>query len=236
LKKYLLNLLPVLVLCFSACKKDAPDLTGLTIKDGITIPGGNSSGSNGGSIANDSYFPTTTGSSWTYQSDFTGTTKSVESHITGVKKTINGDEYYEVKSATPGNENVVQYNYAKDKKYKMIATTEQTQTTVYFFLLDDNLPVGGEWTAPLSASGLVNDIPARSKCKIIEKGITKTVLNKTYKNVIHTHVTMQYNFGSGFIDFNEYDFYLAKGVGLIQTDAGFQGFKSSTYLSAYTVK
>ncbi|MBL4675249.1 MAG: hypothetical protein JKY70_03440 [Mucilaginibacter sp.] len=228
MKKYLLALLPALVLGFGSCKKDAPDLTGTTLSNGTS---GNSASS-----SNDSYFPTTKGSSWTYQSDLTGTTKSAESHITGVIKSIDGEDYYEVKSSTPGNENVVQYNYAKGKKYKMRATTVQTQTTVDFFLLDDNLPVGGEWTAKMSPSGYINDMPARTQCKIIEKGIIKTVLNKTYKNVIHTHVTMQYDLGNGFEDYGDYDFYLAKGVGLIQTDASFFGFTSSTYLAAYTIK
>jgi len=236
LKNYLLILFPVLVLCFGACKKDAPDLTGLTVKDGVAIPAGNGPGSNNGNIINNSYLPTTTGSSWTYQSDITGTTQRSEAHITGVITPINGQNYFELKGNSNGQESV-SYYYVKDKKYKIRSTSIEQKATVEFFLLDDNLLVGDEWTGTMTADGSVNGIPGRTKHKIIESGITKTVLNKTYRNVIHTQMTVQYNlFGNGFEDFGDYDFYLAKGIGLIQTDASFQGFASSTYLAAYTIK
>ncbi|MFD0765893.1 hypothetical protein ACFQZI_13610 [Mucilaginibacter lutimaris] len=235
MKKYLLVLFPVVILCFNACKKDAVDYTGYTPSDNFNS---NPTVNNPNSSANDSYLPTTTGSSWTYQSDVTGLTESAEAHITGVITPLNGQNYYELKSSTAGKEDVVQYYYVKDKKYKIIATTVQEKVTVEFFILDDNLPVGGEWTARMSPNGLVNDVPARTKNKIIETGITKTVLGKTYKNVIHTHTIVQYDFGlgDGFQDFGDYDYYLAKGVGLIQTDANLLGFKSTSYLTKYTIK
>ncbi len=232
MKKYLPILLPVIVLCFGSCKKDAVDYTGYTASGTLTnTPGTNTN-------ANDSYLPTSTGSSWTYQSKLTGTVESTEAHISGAITPINGQNYYEVRSATKGKENTLQYYYVKDKKYKIMATTVQEKVTVEFFLLDDNLKVGDKWTAKMSPDGLVNGVPGRTVSKIIESGITKTVLNKTYQNVIHTHMTVQYDFGlgDGFRDYGAYDYYLAKGVGLIQTDAELFGFKSSTYLSNYTIK
>ncbi|RFZ91982.1 hypothetical protein D0C36_11075 [Mucilaginibacter conchicola] len=236
MKKYLLALLPVLVFCFGSCKKDTPDLSNLTVIDGATIPGGNNSGSNGNSSANSSYLPTTTGSSWTYKSDATG--ESAEAHITGVITPINGQNYYELKSNTKGKENTFQYYYVKDNKYKIVATTEQEKVTVEFFILDNNLAVGGEWTAKMTPDGLVNGIPGQTVSKVIEKGITKTVLNNTYNNVIHTRMTVQYDFGigNGFEDFGTYDYYLAKGIGLIQTDFEFMGLKTKSYLTNYSIK
>ncbi|GGH17297.1 hypothetical protein [Mucilaginibacter phyllosphaerae] len=230
MKKYLLLLFPVIALCLASCKKDAVDYAGYN----VSVNPGNTSTTK----TNDSYLPTSKGSSWTYENNLTGTVESTEAHISGVITPINGQNYYEVRSATKGKENTFQYYYVKDKKYKIMATTVQEKVTVEFFLLDDNLKVGDEWTANMSPNGLVNGVPARTVGKIIESGITKTVLNKTYKNVIHTRLTVQYDFGlgSGFEDYGTYDYYLAKEIGLIQTDAELFGFKSSTYLSAYTIK
>ncbi|MES2265491.1 MAG: hypothetical protein V4520_01945 [Bacteroidota bacterium] len=236
MKKYLLLLLPVFVLCLGSCKKDPVDYTGYTSSVNPNNPSTGTPTTNPN--ANDSYLPITTGSSWTYESDLTGVVQSSEAHITGVITTINGQNYYEVKSATPGNENALQYYYVKDKKYKIMATTVREKVTVEFFILDDNLKVGDEWTATMSPDGLVNGVPGRTVSKIIESGITKTVRNKTYTNVIHTHMIVQYNYGlgNGFEDSGTYDYYLAKGVGLIQTDAELFGFKSSSYLSKYTIR
>lgn len=227
MKKYLLFLLSIITLCYSACKQDTADLEALRLKI--------ESKKNGGGAGNDSYLPTTKGSSWTYQSNMSGTTQLSRSYLTGTVTSINGQNYYELKTSALGKEGL-SYYYVKDKKYKMRSTTVESNTTLEFFLLDDNLTVGGEWTATMTDNGLVNEVPGRTKNKIVESGITKTVLNKTYKNVVHTHVIVQYNFGSGFQDFVDYDFYLAKGIGIIETDTNFGSYSTSSYLSEYSIK
>ena len=234
MKKRLLILFPVIILFFGACKKDEGPYAGLVPVNGGSINTGGNNG--GGSTSANTYLPTTTGSSWTYVSDLPGNTEPAEAHITGVITKINGLDYFELKSSTPGKENSLQYYYVKDHSFKILATTEHTATTVEMYCLKDDLPVGGEWTGSPSASGSINGVPARTLGKIIEIGIDKTVLGNNYKNVIHTQVIIQYDYGSGFENSGTYDFYLAKGIGLIETDSNILGFVSSSKLSSYTIK
>lgn len=226
MKKYLLTLLPAVILLVSSCKKDPPDFTGYE-----------AIGSSETNAFSDSYMPTSKGSSWTYVSDpGTGAITNTEVHMTGVITPINGLNYFEVKSNTPGKENEVSYYYVDKHIYKIQATSLLSATTVEFHYLDDSLPVDGEWIARMSPSGYINDVPARVKGKIIEKDISKVVLGKTYKNVIHTQVIIQYNFGSGFEDFGTYDYYLAKGVGLLETDTSLFGITATSKLLKYSIK
>lgn len=227
MKKCLLSILSILTLSYSACKQDTAELEALRLKI--------ENKKNGGGGSNDSYLPTTKGSSWTYQSDMTGSTELSTSYLTGAITPINGQNYYELKTTALGKESIGYY-FVKDKKYKVRSATVESNTMLEFFILDDNLPVGGEWVATMTADGSVNGVPGRTKNKIIESGITKTVLNKTYKNVIHTHIIVQYDLGSGFQNFVDYNFYLAKGVGVIETDTNFGTYKTSSYLFDYSIK
>jgi len=229
LKKRLLILLPVIILFFGACKKDEGPYAGLVLVSGDNPVGNNFS---------DTYMPTSTGSSWTYITSGLTTPETMETHITGVITNINGSDYFELKSSTPGKENIVQYYYVKDHVYKTQATSLLTALTIEFYYLNDDLPVGGEWTGVPTATGSINGVPARTLGKILEKDISKTVLGKTYTNVIHTQVTLQYNYGlgNGFEDAATYDYYLAKGIGLIESDANASGVTASTKLSSYTIK
>lgn len=192
----------------------------------------------GGNTSANTYMPTSTGTSWTYITSGLTAPETMEAHITGVITPINGADYFELKSSTPGKENIVQYYYVKDHVYKTQATSLQAAITVEFYYLNDNLPVGGEWTSTPTPTGSINGVPARTLGKILEKDISKTVLGKTYTNVIHTQVIIQYNYGlgNGFEDSGTYDYYLAKGIGLVELDANVFGVTASTKLSSYTIK
>ena len=72
---------------------------------------------------------------------------------------------------------------------------------------------------------------------IKEKNTTKVVNGKTFTNVIHTQVDLQYDLGGGFQSVAVYDIYLAKGVGMIESDTSIQGspYDVST-LTSYSIK
>ncbi|RYU86894.1 hypothetical protein EWM62_17240 [Mucilaginibacter terrigena] len=210
----------------SSCRKDPPDFTGYE-----------ANGTSENNAFANSYMPTSKGTSWTYVTDpGTGTKATSEIHLTGVITPINGLNYFEAKSSTAGREAEVGYYYVDDHNYKILGATLQSGTVVEFNYLDSNLPVNGEWTAKMSPSGFINSIPARTKGRIIEKDITKVVLGKTYKNVIHTQLIVQYDMGSGFEDFGTYDYYLAKGIGLLETDTNLLGIVATSKLLNYTIK
>ncbi|HWB64178.1 MAG TPA: hypothetical protein VG603_11745, partial [Chitinophagales bacterium] len=67
--------------------------------------------------------------------------------------------------------------------------------------------------------------------------ISKTINGKNYPNVIHTQAELQYDLGSGYITAGVYDFYLAKGVGLIELSLDMNGSNYETEtLTSYTIK
>ncbi|QHS54472.1 hypothetical protein GWR56_02535 [Mucilaginibacter sp. 14171R-50] len=226
MKKYLLVLFPAILLLVSSCKKDPIDFTGYEAN-------GNSETDK---FAN-SYMPTSKGTSWTYVSDpGNGVKTNSEIHMTGVITPLDGVNYFEVKSTTTGRAEETAYYYVDDHNYKIKGATIESGTVVEFHYLDASLPADGEWTAKMSPNGYINGVPARTKGKIIEKDVTKVVLGKTYKNVVHTQIIIQYDLGAGFEDFGTYDYYLAKGVGLVETDTNFFGLVATSKLLSYSIK
>jgi len=88
----------------------------------------------------------------------------------------------------------------------------------------------------MTDNGQVNGVAARVSGKIIEKSISRTVLGKTYANVIHTQVDVQYDI-DGFDSYSTYDMYIAKWIGIIETNNSVLGQKfNETKLVEYNVK
>ena len=102
---------------------------------------------------------------------------------------------------------------------------------------NDSKAVGDTWTTTPTDNGTISGFPARTVNTIKEKGITKVVNGKTFTDVIHTQVDLQYNLGSGFTSTALYDFYLAKGVGMIETDTSVSGniYEKET-ITDYSIK
>lgn len=102
---------------------------------------------------------------------------------------------------------------------------------------NDTKAAGYSWTTTPTADGLVNGFPARMINTIKEKGISKVINGKTFNNVMHTQVDLQYDVGTGFESYSIYDLYLAKGIGMIESDTGISGtiYDKETILS-YNIK
>ena len=129
------------------------------------------------------------------------------------------------------------YYYVVNHQYSIRAPLS-IGGTVELQLANDNQPVGYTWTTQPTDNGLVNGVPAQTVNKILEASISKTVNGKGYSNVIHTQVDLQYDFGTGFESAGIYDFYLAKGVGMIEEDSNLEGgalIEKST-LTSYSIK
>ena len=64
------------------------------------------------------------------------------------------------------------------------------------------------------------------------------MLAKTFNNVIHTQINIEYDFldGSGFQSYGTYDYYIAKGVGLIETDSEVIGVITTSKIFDYAIK
>jgi hypothetical protein len=217
MKKTLSLLLIALIVCFVGCKLDPPVFPDGTPKS-------------------DSYQPVTKGSYWKYNADVAGVPLTQTTTMTGATETINGKLYYTANTVTgPQSDNT--YYYHGDGKYTFRGTSLMNGITLEFVYLVDNIIVGQKWTAPVTDDGTVNTFPAQLVGEIMEVGITKVVSGKTFTNVVHTKLQLQYNTTGVMETWQTYEFYTAKGVGLIQLDSSSPfGFSSSTTISSYSIK
>ena len=190
-----------------------------------------------GATTSDSYFPVTAGSTWTYNEEIAGVASTTVIKMTGSTKTFNGKSYYEASSASTVKGNQLGYFYSANHDFAILQTIPGYGIDVEIHLGNDSKAAGYTWTTSPTVSGYVNGFPAKMINTIKEKGISWVVNGKTFTNVIHSHVDLQYDLGSGFISYTVYDFYLAKGVGMIESDTGLSGaiYDRETILS-YNVK
>lgn len=190
-----------------------------------------------GASTSDSYFPVTTGSTWTYKEEIAGATSSTVIKMTGNTKTFNGKSYYEATSSSTVKGNTLGYFYTANHDFAILQTIPNYGIDIEIHLGNDTKAAGYSWTTSPTADGYVNGFPAQMINTIKEKGISWVVNGKTFNNVMHTQVDLQYDLGSGFMSYSVYDFYLAKGVGMIESDTGISGsiYDKETILS-YNVK
>ena len=226
MKKNLLILLPIALLIFSGCKKDVGYLT------------------NGAAGTGDTYFPVTKSTTWTYADGPTTSANLQTTVMTGGTAVFNNKTYYTAADASGATPGVNGYIYSSNHVYseRAVVTSNGTTATEDITFLNEATPVGSAVTLKISDDGLVNSVPSREILTTMESGISKTVLGQPFSNVIHTKAEIQFDYGlgNGFETFFTYDFYLAKNIGLIETDGTLSFFglslTTNSYLKSYTIK
>jgi hypothetical protein len=190
-----------------------------------------------GTASAGNYFPVSSGSTWTYNEELAGKTGTTVQKMTGKTKTINGKNYFEATSASTVKGNNTAYFYNANHVFTILQTIPQENITIEVTLGDDSKAAGYTWTTKPTTDGLVRGYPAQMINTINETGISRTVNGKTFTDVIHTQSDLQYDLGFGFTSYSLYDFYLAKGVGMIESDTSVQGtvYDKET-ITSYTVK
>ncbi|MBD1394114.1 hypothetical protein [Mucilaginibacter glaciei] len=229
MKQKLLFPFVMVALFFTACKKDAVNYTefaGTAITATVTTVAVNSAYN---------YQPVKQGSYWKYA--FSGATVdttiatmlnttavfSARSYFVGVSKA----------SSEPKAGSVYFYNTGETYSERDIDADNDTTEVIY---LKADVAVGTTWNA---AEYFVSkkDIGSKVTGKMVEKGITRTVFNKKFNNVIHTSILVQAANGSGgFTDVGNYDYYIAKGVGIIEESATVFGIKVTGKLYDFSIK
>ncbi len=162
-------LLPVIILFAISCKK----------KSGTTTP----------PIQPDVYITTTAGSTWNYHQVDSSAATPVNSDYTLTSTpndtTINSKSYHIYTNSGGG----FQYlNLTGDNYYQFDSLPAGFGATAFENLyLKDNADVGIKWTQNLSVTvpGVPIAVPLTITYTIAEKGISKTVNNQPYTNVIH---------------------------------------------------
>lgn len=185
------------------------------------------------------YQPFSANSYWKYRVVIGSKVDTTTTTMTANTATFNNKIYHTVTSASTAYAGVqTGYMYADNHNYSIRATTLINGITVDIVYLND---AATTWTNKITDSGFINGVPAQIIGTLVDANISKTVSGKTYNNVIHTKVDLQYNLtGTGFSSVTVYDYYIAKGIGIIENDATINAFgystTSTTSLIDYAIK
>jgi hypothetical protein len=196
MKKIFYTILAASALFLGACKKDDDN-----------NPGGN-----------DTYQPFSVGSEWTYRNEFTfgqvtdvDTTTSVMSAVT---KTLNNKVFHLVLEGQgeDADSTFVGYN---NNVYSTLMYDEATGEDLELAYFDASKAAGQSWTSAFTYQDGEDTINAQLKSTIVEKGISKSILNKNYKDVIHSKIEVQIKTGNTWTTVSTFEFYAAKNIGII---------------------
>lgn len=232
MKKIGLFFLSASILIAAGCKLDPPiysELTDTTKSTGtVTTPNNSASG----------YQPTTKGSNWKYTATVDATNLTQTTTMTGATLKINNKLYYAATTTIDADAGYTYYYHDNDI-YSYRSNMISDGLVIEYIYLKDNWDIGKTWTAPITDNGLLNGFPAQIIGKIVEKDITKAVGGKTFNNVIHTHLELQYNTTGSFVTYQDIDYYIAKGVGIVyivtKNSTNSTGTNTTT-LTDYTLK
>ncbi|TFF35192.1 hypothetical protein [Mucilaginibacter psychrotolerans] len=198
MKKYILSLLAITTILFSACKKD-----------NANNPAPNESGA---------YQPFTAGSTWSYRNETAAIGDDTDAEVeitvntmTDATKVYNGKTFYKLTSVTGGETESTYLNFTNHVYYNYSFNAEADMALELPYL-NDELAVSDTWTVPIVVAGAPE---SQIKGIVAEKGITKTILGKTYNNVIHNKLELQSKLGGVFTTIFTFDFYVAKNIGVI---------------------
>ena len=226
-----------LAIFLSSCEKEATTIpiVSSTPLTGTGTGGGTGTGSGGTTptpVGSTDYQPLTTGTTWRYQNTQDGKTDTSSLTITGKTKTIDTKTFYEIIEKT-GAVLDTSYYYKGNNIY--ISNTQNYADGVgtEFIYLNDNEAVGYTWSGQAVASNPL--VTGTYTGKILEKNISKTILGKTYTNIIHTQIVITITvFGIPGTITN--DMYIAKGIGIVQADINDGTDTSTAKIIDYSVK
>ncbi|MCJ8208456.1 hypothetical protein MUY27_01965 [Mucilaginibacter sp. RS28] len=180
------------------------------------------------------YLPQTTGSWWKYAINYPRT-DTVTVTMTPDKQTMQGKIYFIAQMASKYFPSIPVYYAVNGHDYNQISNVPGYGDFNFSFL-NDTAKVGYQWTVP-AGDNAINGRKVVMTTTIVEKDISKTIDSKTYEHVIHTTGVLQYTTtSSSNITWATYDFYVARGIGIIEVDASLQGKPTYMRLVDYAIK
>lgn len=206
-------------------------------KEVSTELGSQTGSSTGGNGSKSSYSPTTLGSWWKYKDTTTGSVST--STIVKGTKTVNSVVYAamvsDVSTVDTGwiaSPQPNYYIYAKG-----VSPNTGASYDILFHYLNDTASVGYNWQY---TAGQGNGFTAYIQTTIIERNITMSVAGKSYSNVMHTRLVWTYDIYGSSLDAMMYDYFIAKGIGIIKVRSEgltlLSGFKACSDLVDYSIK
>lgn len=218
MKRFFLLILAAIVLFFVSCTKEVPAIKTVSSAD--------------------SYFPITAGSTWRYR-DFKrdGSSDTITVKMTASKSTFNGKTFMVASTQSRESGAGAEYFYS-DKHLNIIRSLNiYAGEVLELDLFNDTAAIGTKIISYPTDNGFVGNLAARTVNTTVEKNLTIKLGSTTFTGVIHTHVVLEYLLLSGFSTNLIYDFYLAKGIGVIESQLIVLGTVfEGQYILDYTIK
>jgi hypothetical protein len=215
--------------------------TGKSTTDTTGTGSGTGTGTATGTTNSTSYQPVTKNSTWKYVlTAFGGTVDNITFTMTGNVTVQNSLNYNEYSHSSPLL-NTELFSFAYDnhlyisREYKSMFNDMRLVDIPY---LKDDVAINGTWSGASFNPGN-SGFAAQYTGKLLEKDFTKTVNNKAFTNVYHSHVDLIYSTNGGMATqtVESYDYYVAKGIGIIEVDETIAGQDAGKLtLLSYTVK
>jgi hypothetical protein len=207
-------------------------------KEVSTELGPQTGGTGAGSGNKTSYNPTTSGSWWKYKDTASG----MISTDTMLKRTntINGIVYTAMIGQNAMLKDTAWVASPQPNYYmyeKGVSPNTGASYDMLFHYLNDTAAVGSNWQY---TAGQGNGFTALIQTTIVERNISLTVAGKSYSNVIHTRLVLTYDVYGSSLDAMAYDYFTAKGIGIIKVRSEgltlLSGFKACSDLVDYSIK
>ena len=234
MKKILLLSACALTLLISACQKDTIDFTGYTRADGTTPDPGTVSGTAVTVNPAYNYQPVSKDSYWKRASSGVGQPSDTTTEVMlGTTLTDQGRVYNIASSKLASEARATTTNFYNSGDTYSARDVDADGDFIETVYLKANMAVGQEW----DAAELKPSADVQATGKILEKGITRTVKGKIFKDVIHTKIIIKFANGNGGFDtLADTDYYIAKGVGVIEARAVALGVTVTTQLYDFSIK
>jgi len=169
----------------------------------------------------ENYLTTSSGSTWNYhQVDSSGANPiSSDYTVTSTSKdsSINGRNYHVYTNSAGGNQYL---NLSGNDYYQYDSLPAALGAGVFERLyLKDNANVGTSWTQNqnVTVAGFPIAVPVTLTYKIAEKGISRTINNITYTDVIHVSAAISSSLIPAASFTSSVDGYYAKKIGMIES-------------------
>ncbi|MEN7549551.1 hypothetical protein AAG747_16630 [Rapidithrix thailandica] len=176
-------------------------------------------------VSSDNYLPNSAGSYWKYDAtsipDYTLTS-------TNNVKEIDGKMYREFlrNSNDHTTPSYLRFENGEYWGFADLAAMSQSPTKIENFkmiLLKDNAEVGHQWEHTFDANSNGMTLKVTYAFEILEKGISKTVKETTFEDVIVLQMKSSYEAAGQTIPMSTDKQYYAKGVGLIKVESPASG-------------
>lgn len=211
-----LSLLLIASFVVVSCQKEIED------PDSTSNNNGNN-GNNGNNNSPDSYHPLSVGSWWKMKDTASGNIATTT--VVNGSRTINNIVYSAMKSS---NSPDTAWAASPKPNYYIAGQGNSPNSgaayNIVFHFLNDTASVGYSWEYN---AGQGNGFAAIIKTTIIAKGLSMTVEGKNYTNVIQSRMVLSYDILGQVMPFATYDYFVAKGVGIIKLRADINAFSTS---------